>query len=374
MESILQVLRKLELNVLGIVYDDLSPAIELPNLWELRYYGYITPKATPLPSLRTPRLQYLEIMHQRLSLHPVYEQVNRNWPGNTRKSISGYKHYSTSRNNSAKNFPEDVEKVDPLLPAIHQSLRFGSFAYIWAILLGNNITFKLMTFPALNDSTVRYPTYGWSKHHSSRNFICCGHQEGRIKHPTETAQFERYSQIPGAQRVLNKLKALDIYSHANRFHETSLSGKMTMSFEKWIPYLTSLRMIVFPRMWDCIGCFIDVLSHVPHMCPALTSLKYPNSWILLCHCLEVRNHLSMKDRSVQAIHTLHFPFEVHRNISGPLRDALSGEFAAPFVAIPAQPWGLHDLLPQIPDDKERPQENACVSCYRSGNTFECEGR
>ena len=67
---------------------------------------------------------------------------------------------------------------------------------------------------------------------------------------------------------------------------------------------------------------------------------------------------------------------VHRNISGPLQDALSGEFAAPFVAIPLQPWTLRELLPQVPETAvhEWPPETACSGCRESGNTFKCEKR
>jgi len=82
----------------------------------------------------------------------------------------------------------------------------------------------------------------------------------------------------------------------------------------------------------------------------------------------------MRDLSVQAIHTLRFPLAVHQNICGPLQDALSGEFAAPFIPIPLQPWTLRELQPQIPDSTAHkpPFETACFGCYQSGNTFECE--
>ena len=157
-----------------------------------------------------------------------------------------------------------------------------------------------------------------------------------------------------------------------------ISRTLKMNVNNWIPYLRTLRTIIFPRLWVCLNDFITTLSHDPHICPALTtitSFKYPTSWVSLRNCLEVRNHLSMRDRSIQAIHTLHFPSALHRNISGPLQDALSGEFGTPFVAIPLQPWTLGELLPQTPDGvaREQPPENACSGCHRSGNTFECEG-
>jgi hypothetical protein len=148
-----------------------------------------------------------------------------------------------------------------------------------------------------------------------------------------------YPQGTKVQSVLKNIKVLDIYSHANEeFHGASSGEKMKVN--KWIPYLISLRVIVFPRAWGCVDDFIDALSRDPHICPALTtitSLSYPRSWTSLCNCLETRNHLSMRGRSVQTIHTLRFPSAVHRNISGPLQDALSGEFASPFIAIPLQP-------------------------------------
>ena len=177
-----------------------------------------------------------------------------------------------------------------------------------------------------------------------------------------------------AQSTLNRLKVLDIYSHVNpKFHR--IPSRRGMRIDTWIPYLTSLRTVVFPIVWGCLGKFIDALFQDPHMCPALTtitSLFYPGSWISLCNCLEIRNHLSLRNRSVQAIHTLRFPSAVHGNIRGPLQGALSGEFAAPLVTIPRHPWTLYELAPASPA-RQLPPEAACSGCYRSGHTFKCEG-
>ena len=152
----------------------------------------------------------------------------------------------------------------------------------------------------------------------------------------EIEMFEMYPQETIAQSLLNKLKVLDLYSHAkDEFHK--ISSFRAMGVDKWTPHLTSLRMIVFPRFWGCVETFFSALSRDPRTCPALTSitsLAYPDSWIALCNCLEIRNHLSMGDGPIQAIQTLYFPAFVHRNINVPLRDALSGEFAAPFAIIP----------------------------------------
>jgi len=324
------------------VYDRPRPVIELPNLSELRYYGYVSPQTTWLPSLRTPCLQYLEIMHHWKSVHPVHGQINRYWPGELRKSISGPE-FSTSKNNSVKDFPEDIEDVDPLLPIVHQSFVLRELRlYLGDPVRRDNIGFDLTTFPVLKrlHCSIFYLTridapqleelyLMWS----TSNEIKC---------------FAGYPRNERAQRVLNQLKVLDLYSHATLdFHEVRCEE---ISVEQWIPHLTSLCIIILPKVWRCVDRFIDVLSRDPHICPALTTIMsptYPTSWVSLCHCLEIRNHLSMRDPSVQAIHTLCFPVAVHRNISGPLQDALSGEFAAPFVPIPLQPWTLPELQPQI---------------------------
>ena len=367
MEQILLVLRKLELNVPGIVYDTPMPVIELPCLYELRYYGYVRPDTTHLPSLRTPSLQCLEIMHHKRVVHPINGQIDRHWPGNSRMSISS--EYSTALNNSVKDFPEDIQAIDPLFPVIHRSFALQELRlYLGDPDREDNIGFELTTFPVLKrlycsisyvlmiDAPLLEELYLlWSTRR-------------------ETEEFETCTQGTKFQSILNKLEVLDIYSHANpEFHGTS--GTPMMNVDKWTPYLTSLRMVIFPRVWGCIDKFVDALSCDPYICPALTtitSLTYPVSWISLCNCLEIRNHLSMRDRSVQAIHTLRFPFAVHGNIRRPLQDALSGEFAAPFFAIPLQPWTIHEILPESVAHED-PPETACFGCYRSGNTFKCEG-
>ena len=369
MEQILLVLQKLELNVSGIVYDKPMPVIELPGLSELRYYGYVRPEATQLPSLRTPCLQYLEIMHHRRSIHPVHQQTSRIWPGIVRKSIGS--EYSTSLKNSSKDFPEQIQVVDSLLHVIHQSFSLRELRlHLGDPMRADNIDFELTTFPVL------------------KRLHCSIFYLQKIDAPQlddlyllwytkrETKWFEMYPQQTKGQSILNRLKVLDIYSHVDHESHELWSSRRTMSVDKWIPYLTSLRMIVFPRFFECMTTFVDALSRGPHICPALTtiaSLSYPSSWTSLCNCLEIRNHLSMRDRSVQAIHTLHFPSTVHQNICGPLQDALSGEFATSFVTIPLQPWTLRELLPESVAH-EGPPETACFGCCGSGNTFQCENR
>ena len=366
MDQILLLLRKLELNVPGTVYDEPMPVIELPGLCELRYYGFVRPRTTQLPRLRTPCLQYLEIMHHKKVVHPVHGKINRHWPGHTRKSISSG--YNKSLNNSIKDFPENKQVANIPLHVIHQSFALRELR----LYLGDpswrndaNIRFELTTFPVLKRlyCSMFYLRMVDAPQLEELNLLLSSKDE-------ENDLFEKYPRSEKAQSILNRLKVFDIYSHVNyEFHDTR--PIRTMSVDKWFPHLTSLRMIVFPRLWGCFDTFVDVLSRDPHLCPALTtitSLSYPRSWTSLRNCLEIRNHFSMRDRSVQAIHTIHFPSVVHRNIRGPLQDALSGEFAAPFVTIPLQPWTLHELLPQVPESAD-----GCFACCQSGNTFECEG-
>ena len=367
-DQILLVLRKLELNVPGIVYDMPMPVIELPGLCELRYYGYVRPNATQLPRLRTPCLQYLEIMHHRVSVHPVHGQVNRHWTGHSRASIGSH-NYSTSQNNSVKNFPVDIPEEKLPLNVIHQSLALRELRlYLGDPDRRDNIDFELTTFPELKRlyCSIFYLQLIDAPQLEELYLLWSANEE--------TELFDMYPQGAKGQSILNRIKVLDIYSHANEEFYAASSGHK-MKVDQWIPYLTSLRMIVFPRAWECVDDFIDALSRDPHICPALTTITsrlYPGSWISLCNCLEIRNHLSMRDRSVQAIHTLHFPSAMHRNIIGPLQNALSGEIAPPFVTIPLQPWVLRELLPER--IAHWPPDTACIGCCRSGNTFKCESR
>jgi len=371
MEQILLVLQKLELNVPGIVYDNPMPVIELPGLYELRYYGYIRPGATQLPSLRTPCLQYLEIMHHKKSVHPIDGRITRHWPGNMRKSISA--EYSTSLNNSVKDFPKIAQLTNLPLHVIHQSFALRELRlYLGDYGRRDNIGFESTTFPVLRrlHCSIFYLQMIDAPQLEELYLLWSNRRE--------TQRFEMYPQQTKVQSVLSNLKVLDIYSHAD--HDSQeISGSKAMSVDNWIPYLTSLSVIVFPRVWMCVDKFMGALFRDPYLCPALatiTSLAYPRSWISLRNCLEVRNHLSMRDRSVQAIHTLHFPSAVHRNIRGPLQDALSGEFAAHFATIPLQSWTFSELLPQAPESvaPERPPKSSCFGCRQSGNTFKCEGR
>ena len=370
-EQILLALRKLELHVPGVVYDNPMPVIELPGLCELRYYGYVKPGTTQLPSLRTPCLQFLEIMHHNKAVHPIHGLINRHWPGFHRRYIGSPGH-STSLNNSVKDFPKDRRVVDPLLHVIHQSFSLRELRlYLGDPDRRDNIGFESTTFPALKrlHCSIFYLKMIDAPHLEELYLMWATSKESEW--------FVRYPRQTKVHSILKNLKLLDIYSHAVP-ESREFTGSTTMygGVDGWIPHLTSLSVIVIPRVWMFIDKFMDALSRDPHICPALTTIisrSYPASWISLCNCLEIRNHLSMRDRSVQAIHTLRFSSAVHRNISGPIQSALSGEFAVPFVPIPLQPWTLHELLPEGVTH-EGPPKTVCFGCRQSGNSFKCEKR
>jgi len=100
--EVLYNLQRLELQVPAIVHDEYIPVIELPHLRDLQYYGEVSSKTTQLPRLRTPSLEYLEIMHNGKAIHPILVRVDRHWPN--MYTISHVK-YSKSRGNSSKEFP-----------------------------------------------------------------------------------------------------------------------------------------------------------------------------------------------------------------------------------------------------------------------------
>jgi len=89
--EVLRNLQRLGLQVPAAVHDEYIPVIELPNLRDLRYYGYVSAQTSQLPSLRTPFLEYLEIMHHSKAIHPIIKRVDRHWPDMLRGRISSVK-------------------------------------------------------------------------------------------------------------------------------------------------------------------------------------------------------------------------------------------------------------------------------------------
>jgi len=369
--QILQTLQRLELQVPMLIYDGHQPEIELPTLRELRYYGFVSPRDTRLLALRTPFLQFLEIMHHERSIHPFYVQVDRRWSATYRQLASGNE-YSTSKNNSSRDFPElEIPRRSmTLLPVVRKSTALRELRiFLGSIRDGPSFTFDETEFPFL---TTLY---------------CSAFHLERIKAPrleelhlmwspaVENTAFEWF---PRGKRtdMLRGLRLIDFYSHFDPRYHQYYQGDITPIAE-WIQYFDSLQIIVLARAWRYIDKFIPILRQDPRVCPKLTtidSFAYPRKWSALRDCLEVRNHLAMRDRTIQPIQKLVFPLELHPNIATRLKDAISGRFASDFVPIPNQPWALVELL--SPNERaamgERP-DDICFGCLQSGNVSECMG-
>jgi hypothetical protein len=366
--EVLYNLQKLELQVPANVRDEYIPVIELPNLQDLRYYGIASAKTTQLPRLRTPSLEYLEIIHHIDAIHPILVQVDRHWPNMLRRSIS-YLDYSKSRDNSSRDFPMEESLPNPrgsdlLLPIIHQSTTLRELRFY----VGTKVEqprFDLTYFPELR-----------ALHCSTSIFYL-------VDAPMLEELHLLWSEVPDKQtfcslestermqKMLRRLIILDVYSHINPRSTAYMHGDV--KFGQWMPHLKSLQTLILGHRFECIDDLINCLWRNPRLCPMLTtidSFEYPQRWSSLRDCIEKRNHLAMEDASVCPIYTLRFPLALHRNISDRLKESLSGEFAAPFEAIPHQPFALEELMQ--PNDKVKTQlDDICLSCLRSGNAFEC---
>ena len=368
-QEVLYNLQRLEMQVPAIVWEEYIPVVELPNLRDLRYYGNVS-QMTQLPRLRTPSLEYLEIMHHRMAIHPILVQVDRYWPKMSRRPISSIL-YDKSRANSSRDFPptESLPKrqgLDLNLPIIHQSVALRELR----LYLGNTMnvsqikridlpelralhcsafTLRLIIAPKLEELHLL-----WSGSFDAAE--CHGLPSNKSVTPT-----------------LQSITTLDIYSHFDpRVHEVSgYTGEM--DFSAWMHCLHSLQTLILGLNLVSIDRVIDELLSNPMLCPRLTTLDcfgYPRQWAPLRDWIERRNHLAMQDTSIHPIRTLRFPLALHRNISNRLKESLSGEFAGPFVAVPLQPYAIEELIQ--PDDKvEECPMQCCFGCIRSGNVFEC---
>jgi len=362
-------LQRLELQVPAIVYDEYIPMIELPNLRDLRYYGYVSALTTQLPRLRTPSLEYLEIMHHLRAIHPILVRVDRHWPNMTRRLISCAE-YSKSRENTSKDFPTresqpNLQGHDLLLPIIHQSVALRE---LWLYLGdgGNDLErprFQRTDFPELRALHCSLTIF-WYINAPKLEELHLLWSEKRYLRWLPSEEQER--------TMLRGLITLDFFSHFDpRFHEDPHEGYIEVG--EWMLCLHSLQTLILGQRFASIDNLINCLWSDPTLCPKLTtidSFTYPQWWSSLRDCIEKRNHLAMQNPSVHPIQTLRFPLALHRNISDRLKESLSGEFAGPFVAVPLQPYALEELIQ--PDDKVdgRPKKR-CFGCIRSGNVFEC---
>jgi len=367
-------LQQLEMQVPAIVSDEWIPVIELPNLRDLRYYGVVTPETTQLPRLRTPSLEYLEIMDDSWATHPILKRIDRHWPNTFRREINS-KGYSKSRGNSSKDFPGigslPISLGPELYPVIHQSVTLRELRLYFMNDLGRP-PFPMTRFPELR-----------VLHCSLSVFLLIDAPklvELHLMWPVtaKTSKLESGSPPNSTEQVQTMLRSLitfDLYSHLDpRLYGVTLHGRSrAMRMDHWMLWLHSVQTLILGHQVAHIDEFINYLWNNPALCPRLTTIdtfNYPQRWTSLRDCIEKRNHLAMRDPSVHPIRTLRFPLALHRNISDRLKESLSGEFAGPFVPVPLQPYALEELIQ--PDDKvERRPDAWCFSCVRSGNAFEC---
>ena len=365
-------LRRLEMQVPAIVFDEYIPVIELPKLRDLRYYGDVE-EMTQLPRLRTPSLEYLEIMHYGGAKHPVLLLVDRLWPNMYRAPIS-YKKYSKSRENTSKDFPTQESLPDSqgpslYLPVVSQSvalreLRLSLCDTVHIAQLKSTVfpelrvlhcTVFIFTFinaPKLMELYLLFVRILWEE------------------------KFTKALAEERAKTMLHGLTILDIYSHTDPRHGAWYLADM--KFRDWMPCLHSLQTLILGSSFVKIDDIIEWLWFDPVLCPKLTtidSFDYPKRWTSLRDCIEKRNHLAMQDPSVHPIRTLRFPLALHRNISDRLKESLSGEFAGPFVAVPLQPRALEELIePDAVGERRYGSFTGCFACICSGNGFECLNR
>jgi hypothetical protein len=363
-------LQQLEMQVPAIVYDEYIPVIDLPKLRELRYYGYVTLATTQLPRLRTPSLEYLEIMHNLNAIHPILGRVDKLWPNMSRRRIS-YEKYGRRRKNSSKDFPTNESLPNPkgtdlYLPVIHQSVALRELR----LYLGNELPgpqIPLTRFPELRVLHCSLSIFRFINAPKLEELHLLW-QTG-----TETPYLRSPPSVEWVRTMLRGLVTLDLYSHFDpRFHGNAIFGR-DFRFDQWMHCLHSLQTLILSQRFASIDDLINCLWNDPTLCPRLATIDsfgYPRRWSSLRDCIEKRNHLAMRDSSVHPIRTLRFPLAPHRNILDRLKESLSGEFAGPFVAVPLQPYALEELI-QPDDEVEKRPETWCFGCIRSGNAFEC---
>jgi len=313
-------------------------------------------------------------MHHGYSIHPILVQVGRHWLGISRKPIH-YQNYSVALKNSSKNFPPQEELPPPtgadrLFPVIHQSTALRELRLHLGNVHNRGPEFMETHFPNLR---VLYCSV-------SHPYMISAPQLKELRliwfPRDEPEKFNVYPEAAQSQHTLRHIGLLDIYSHTDhRYHEGSpCSGQYLRG---WMPCLDALETIILPQLGQLIDQFTEILLTGPQLCPRLTtsdSFGYPPSWVAFRNCLEGRNHLAMQGSHIQAILTLRFPLVLHRNIADSLKAVLSGRFAAPFEAVPLQPWALEEFIPLSQREKVgRRPEHICFGCLQSGNAFGCPG-
>ena len=372
--QILQGLQRLELQVPGLVDGIVQFEIVLPALRELRYHGVLFTEGTRLPALQAPSLQYLEIMHHVQAIHPVYVQVDRRWPGTTRNYI--YKlSDSTSKEDGSRDYPTwrtlpTEYKVS--LPVVQQSIALRELRiFLHSLLSASDIMLEEIEFPFLKTiyCSASHLKMIDAPQLEELHLLWGNHVEHK-----EFEVFPRHKR----SHLLRQLCTVDFYSHFDpRYHNMNTKAYDRLKgLSEWMKLLDSLQIIILPLKQGHIDEFIPILRQDPRLCPKLTmidSYAYPSNWVEFHDLLEVRNHLAMRDHTIEAIHTLRFPLALHSNIAGPLKDALSGRFSSNFVPIISQPWALFELLSADERHALRWLPETCIGCRKSGSISECTG-
>ena len=368
--QILQGLQRLELQVPGLVGGIIQSEIVLPALRELRYYGVVSTKGTRLPALQTPSLQYLEIMHHVRAVYPVYSQMDRRWPGTNRINRFGDKEKGDKEYTEWERGPSE-HKIS--LPVVQQSTALRELRIFLYSLPAPDIILEEIEFPFLR---TLYCSVAHLKMMDAPQLKELHLMWGNFVEHKEFEDFPRHKR----SYLLRQLCLVDFYGHLDpRYqHVNTKAYKELKGLPKWVELLESLQTIILPLKRGHINEFIPILRRDPRLCPKLTmidSYSYPSRWSELRDCLEVRNHLAMRDRTIQAIHTLRFTLPLHSNIAGPLKDALSGRFSSDFIRITSQPWTLLELLSS--DERKALNwlsvQDTCSGCLQSGSAEECTG-
>ena len=201
----------------------------------------------------------------------------------------------------------------------------------------------------------------------------CDEEETRdsAKIPLITGRNNNDPTLPGLR--LWRLKILVLYPRT----VPRLTPLVNPRVEPWFPHMESVETMGLPNIWHpapYIDHFSRVLCGNPRLFPSLAKVRspnYPTSWSWLRDCIEVRNHLAMRDGRIHTLKTIEFPCQVHDNIAEPLQAVLSGRFGGRFRPIPDQPFAISELIPE--GTKPEYPLDRCAHCISSGDVFSCLG-
>ena len=372
-------LRRLEMNVPANVDDGDGTVIELLNLEELSYYGFVDPKCNRLQQIRAPQLRYLELMHDIHNDHAFGKQ-GREWNGLVRMMVDS-NNYGTRFGNSARDFPAIISKpLDSIqLPILHESFRLVELRVAFRARHSGALGHDAVTWHRIHSPVLKtLHTHSWVL-----RLICASNLEELYLYHGED-ESNCFAEIPLIPERTNndptrpglrlwKLKVLVIYPHI--VTDYTPLGKFPIA--PWLPHLESVETLGLPAVGAIslsINNFSTIMCENPRLFPSLIKIRspqYPSSWLRLRDCIEVRNHLAMRDGRIRAFKTLEFPCQVHDYIAEPLQAVLSGRFGVGFRSIPDQPCAIPELIPE--NSKPKHPSDRCFYCIRSGDLFSCLG-